>query len=237
MAKPKISVVIPTLNEEKYLEPTLSALRSQNYKGRFEIIVTDGGSKDATKRIAKKYADRVLVNGRGISKGRNAGAAAAKGGVLLFIDADTIVTYNTLSEFDRVFKDRRVVAATCPIMLMSHRYNDFMMYWELNQAVKLSITKIRRPHIVGACFAARKSAFEEVGGFDETVETLEDFELAERLGKKGRTVFTEKTLVLTSPRRIHKWGVVGGFLKAVKAYVKYRRTGRGVSIDHWEPVR
>lgn len=232
-----ISVIVPTLNEEKYIENTLKALRSSDYMGKFEVIVTDGGSGDRTVRIAKKYADKVLVNGRGISKGRNAGAAVAKGDVLLFIDADTIVTYNTLSEFEHVFKDRRVVAATCPIMLMSHQYKDFMLYWELNQAVKLSMTKIRRPHIVGACFAARKSAFEEVGGFDETVETLEDFELSERLGKKGRTVFTEKTLVLTSPRRIHKWGVVGGFLKAVKAYVKYRRTGRGVSIKHWEPIR
>jgi len=237
MSKPKISVVIPALNEEKYIESTLKALRCSDYKGKFEIIVGDGGSKDRTLRIARKYADKVVVTGRGIAKGRNAGAAVAKGDVLLFVDADTVVMYNTLSEFERVFKDRRVVAATCPILLMSHLYKDFMAYWELNQLVKLSITKVKIPHIVGSCFAARKKVFDEVGGFDETVETLEDLELAERLGKKGRVVFDEKTLVLTSPRRINKWGVVGSFLKAVKAYIKYRRTGKGVSIKQWEPVR
>jgi glycosyltransferase involved in cell wall biosynthesis len=232
-----ISVVIPTYQEEKYVENTLKALRNSDYKKKFEVIVADGGSKDRTLKIARKYADKVVVTGRGVAKGRNAGAAVAKGDVLLFVDADTMVMHNTLSEFERVFKDRRVVAATCPIVLTSWMYKDFMIYWELNQVVKLSITKAKIPHIVGSCFAARKSAFDEVGGFDETVETMEDFELSERLGKKGRVVFDEKTLVLTSPRRISRWGVVGTFLKSIRSYMNYRVTGKGVGADQYEPVR
>lgn len=235
--KKMISVVIPALNEEKYLESTLRALRCSEYGKKFEIIVADGGSKDRTLKIARKYADKVVVTGRGVSKGRNAGAAVAKGDVLLFVDADTMVMPNTLSEFDLVFKDKRVVEATCPIVLTSWLYKDFMIYWDLNQIVKLSIRRARIPHIVGLCFAARKSAFDEVGGFDESMHHTEDFNLSERLGKKGRAVFDEKTLVLTSPRRLNKWGVVGSVVKPVMFYMNYRMTGKSVGADKYEPVR
>ena len=90
-----ISIIIPTLNEEKYIENTLKALKNQDYNGKYEIIVADGMSKDRTVKIAQKYADKVIkVKKPGISAGRNAGAGIAKGGIFLFIDADTIVFPN-----------------------------------------------------------------------------------------------------------------------------------------------
>ncbi len=55
-----ISVIVPTLNEEKYIEPTLKALKNQIYRRKFEVIVADSLSRDKTVEIAEKYADKVI---------------------------------------------------------------------------------------------------------------------------------------------------------------------------------
>ena len=69
---PSVSVIVPTLNEEKYLESCLKSIKNQDYQGEYEIIVSDGGSKDKTLKIAKKYADKVITcDKKGIAYGRN----------------------------------------------------------------------------------------------------------------------------------------------------------------------
>jgi glycosyltransferase involved in cell wall biosynthesis len=117
-----VSIIIPTLNEEKYIESTLKALKNQDYKGKYEMIVADGLSKDNTVKIAKKYVDKVvLVKEKGIAKGRNAGAKVAKGNILLFIDADTILLFNGLTELIEPFKRKNIVGVTCPIIPISQK--------------------------------------------------------------------------------------------------------------------
>ena len=87
--KKKISIIIPTLNEEKYLERLLSQI-DRKLKSRFniELIISDGGSKDLTIEIANKYADRIISHKveipQNISQGRNAGANNSLGDVLIF---------------------------------------------------------------------------------------------------------------------------------------------------------
>lgn len=81
----KISVIIPVLNEAKILEKTLSQLQPE--LGSHELIVVDGGSTDASVRIAEKYG-RVITSERGRAKQLNAGGAAAKGEILIFLHAD-----------------------------------------------------------------------------------------------------------------------------------------------------
>ena len=237
MAKPKISVVIPTYQEEKYIESTLKSLRNQDYDGAYEIIVADGMSRDGTVRIAKKYADKVVVvKERGIAKGRNAGVREAKGDILLFVDADTVLLFNALSEIAKTFRDRNVVAVTCNVVPSSAEAKDFILYWIYKQFAKAS-TKTRKAQIAGICFACRRSVFEEVGGFDESIETAEDFDLSERISKLGRIKFAERTLAITSPRRLAKWGRMKGVRKYMEFYINYLLTGRGISIDKYKPVR
>ena len=79
-----ISIIIPTLNEEKYLPKLLDCIRKQSYKD-YEIIVADSNSKDKTRQIAKKYGCRIVKGGMP-AKGRNNGAKAAKSEILLFVD-------------------------------------------------------------------------------------------------------------------------------------------------------
>jgi glycosyltransferase involved in cell wall biosynthesis len=84
---PKLSVIIPTYQEEEYIAATLSKL--VNIKSLFEIVIIDGGSQDNTVDIAKKFTDKVYqIEKRGISKAKNHGAIKASGDILVFLDAD-----------------------------------------------------------------------------------------------------------------------------------------------------
>ena len=84
-----ISIIIPTLNEEKYLPLLLASIKNQAFK-EYEIILADAGSKDRTVEIAKQYGCRIIPGGSP-SKGRNEGAKVAKGELLFFIDADAVL--------------------------------------------------------------------------------------------------------------------------------------------------
>ncbi len=109
---PAISVVVPTLNEEKYLGRLLGSLSKQTFKD-FEIVISDCASQDSTREIAKKYPKvRIVIEKKkGISAGRNAGARVAKGKILVFLDADTSANERLLEIYNNVFEqgksDRR----------------------------------------------------------------------------------------------------------------------------------
>jgi rSAM/selenodomain-associated transferase 2 len=85
---PRLSIVVPALNEAEGIVETLATLGPLRARGH-EVIVVDGGSADATAELARPLADRVLVAERGRARQQNAGAAAAAGDVLLFLHADT----------------------------------------------------------------------------------------------------------------------------------------------------
>ena len=233
---PSVSVIVPTLNEEKYLESCLKSIKNQDYQGEYEIIVSDGGSKDKTLKIAKKYADKVITcDKKGIAYGRNRGAEEAKGSILFFIDADTILLFDTISQLVKPFRRRKVVGSTCPILPLSPKARDFMIYWIANQFVKSSLKF--KPQVFGICCAYRKEVFEKVGGFNEKLKTMEDLDLAERISQYGKIVLVEKTLVLTSPRRIRKWGTTKSARKYVSGYLNYLLTGKGISGREYKPIR
>ena len=85
---PRSTIVVPALDEAADIEAALQALAPLRARGA-EVIVVDGGSADGTAQLAKPLADRVLVSPRGRARQMNAGAAAARGDVLLFLHADT----------------------------------------------------------------------------------------------------------------------------------------------------
>ena len=233
---PFISVIIPTLNEEKYIEFTLKSIKNQDYKGRYKIIVADSRSKDKTVKIAKKYADKVItVKKRGPAAGRNAGAKVAKGEILLFVDADTILLFNALSEFEKAFRKKNVVGATCPILPISPKAKDFFIYWIYTQFAKASI-KTKTPQIAGICCAYRKSIFEKIGGFNEKLRFSEDLDFSKKVSKYGKIVFVESTLALTSPRRFEAWGRTKAAAKYIKFYLNYLLTGK-VDGKKYKPIR
>src|SRR5208283_3947011 len=95
IAATRVSVIIPTWNEENYLERCLMSLKRQSLKDPFEVIVVDGGSSDRTLEIAHKFTQDVLVlPGKPVGAARNIGASRATGNLLAFLDADTSASKN-----------------------------------------------------------------------------------------------------------------------------------------------
>lgn len=230
-----VSIIIPTYNEEKNLENTLKAIRNQDYK-KYEIIVSDSKSSDNTRKIAKKYYAKVVIDKRrGIGAGRNFGAKFAKGDILLFVDADTIMMMNTLREFVKSFSKRKILGATCPVIPSNLNMKNLAIYLAYNQIAKAS-TKTRNPHIGGICVAYRKKNFFNVGGFNESLAAFEDVDLSRRIGKAGKIFYNEKTFVLTSPRRVEAWGHFATFRKYFQFYVKYL-VGEKIKLNEYEPIR
>lgn len=237
MKSPFISIIIPTLNEEKYIEHCLKSILNQNYRGKFEIIVADAMSKDNTRKIAKKYADKVLlVKKKGVSAGRNEGAKTAKGKILLFIDADTILPFNALEELSKPFKNKNVVGTTCAILPLSGRNVDIFLISAFNQLVKVSI-KANKPQVAGICCAYRKTAFEKVDGFNEKLVFSEDLDLSKRIAKLGKIKFVDKTVVLTSVRRFEVWGRKEAVKKYLSYWLKYVLAKKPISIMKYRPIR
>jgi cellulose synthase/poly-beta-1,6-N-acetylglucosamine synthase-like glycosyltransferase len=208
---PEISVIIPALNEEKYIKRVMDGLGSQSFRS-FETIVVDGDSSDNTRKIASRGGKVLIEKKRGPAAARNSGAKAAKGKILLFIDADTVPSKNLLKTYHQQFKDPRTVALTGPILplekagfLIQEGYSFVSMIF-----VRSSIL-LRRPCIVGANFAVRKEAFDRVRGFNPEMITYEDWDLSLRLKKLGKIHFIKDATVYTSVRRIKEWGVHGFF--------------------------
>src|SRR3989338_341684 len=106
-----LSIIIPTLNEEKYLAKLLDSIKNQGFKD-YEIIVADNNSKDKTRQTAKKYGCRVVDGGKP-PIARNNGAKAAKGNLLFFIDADCIIGNDFFKESLYEIKRKSLDVAGC----------------------------------------------------------------------------------------------------------------------------
>jgi glycosyltransferase involved in cell wall biosynthesis len=200
----KVSIVIPTKNEELLLPRLLGALASQTYRG-FEIIVADAFSTDKTREIAASMGAFVIDGGMP-GPGRNLGAKVAKGDLLFFMDADVLPSSNrfledVVAEFDR----RGADVATCELEPLSDRSDDHFGHDVYNYFVRA--TETVRPHAPGACILAKRHVHEAIGGFDEQVVFIEDCEYVQRAHKNGfrfRQMRTQPLLV--SVRRFEKDG-------------------------------
>ncbi len=232
-----ISVIVPTLNEEKYIKRTLLALKHQDYEKKFEIIVVDSESKDKTVSIARNFADKVVrMKKRGVGRARNVGANVAKGNILIFIDGDTIPMPNLISKFGNSFKTKNVVCATCPILPLEYNSKNSLLYAVYNLNTVLSL-KTKKPQIAGICVGYRRGAFLKAGGFDETTHALEDFILSEKISKFGKVVFDENTAVFTSTRRFQKWGIVKSMKNYLKFYLQHLINGKKFRRSDYEVIR
>ncbi len=220
-----ISVIIPTLNEGRYLKKTLQAIERQTYKGKVEIIVSDSRSDDDTQKVARKHGCKVVLSDRlGPAVGRNKGAKVAKGDILVFIDADTTMSENLLARISDLLEKRKdVVGGTCKFLPSGGGLVDWFLYSLANAAAKLMIMA-GVPQDPGYCFFYRREIFEKLGGIREDLALNETHDLAIRSKKHGKFVYLNVP-VYTSLRRYKK----AGYFRTLKMYlgstIEYFNTG------------
>ena len=209
-----ISIIIPTLNEEKILAKTLSELKKITVCD-YEIIVTDGKSTDKTIEIAKRYANKVVENTSGkrqtIGEGRNMGAEVAQGEYLVFMDADVeIPNINNffLKILDDFQKKKKLVAMSVYFRVFKEQatLGDKLFFNTIN-AVYFVMNNVLGIGAAGGDFQMVKTeTFKKVGGFDIRLAAGEDNELFSRLAKIGQTRIDSGLYVLHTSRRAHSTG-------------------------------
>jgi rSAM/selenodomain-associated transferase 2 len=198
MQSPKLSIVMPALNEAASIESVLTALQPLRERGH-EVIVVDGGSSDHTAALATPWADAVLDAARGRATQMNAGAAAARHAVLLFLHADTRLPPQADALIQRAVDAGRVwgrfdvrIEGRAPMLRVVAAL--------MNLRSRLSGIATGDQ----AIFVTR-AAFENVGGFP-LQPLMEDIELSRRLKRLGRPACLRER-VRTSGRRWEQRGV------------------------------
>lgn len=207
-----ISVVVPVRNDPERLRKCLSSL-GQSTHVDYELIVVDDASTDSTADVAKGLGVTLLQLDRRSGPGvaRNHGARAAKGEIIMFVDADVCVHRDTLAEFARAFSGSESPDAvfgaydlTPPEPNLISQYKNLSHHFVHWQGAGEAAT------FWAGCGAVRREAFWSVGGFDPAYErpSIEDIELGVRLRRAGRRVLLRPEIQGTHLKR---WTLVGLF--------------------------
>lgn len=193
---PPVSVIVPALDEEARIG---AAIDSAFAAGAAEVVVADGGSRDATVEIARARGARVI---RATMRARqlNAGAAAARHDTLIFLHADTILPPGAASAVLDAL-DGGAVFGGFRIEFIEPSRRLRCAAWMINFRTRLT----RAPWGDQAQFT-RREVFERIGGYRE-IALMEDYDLASRMKRAGRAVLLPLA-VRTSGRRFLKKGVM-----------------------------
>jgi glycosyltransferase involved in cell wall biosynthesis len=245
---PVISVIIPVLQEEKLLEQTLRNYpKDLRYKYNIELIVSDGGSTDRTLEIAERYADIVVKHDgshrQTIAEGRNKGAEASSGNILVFINGDTFPE-NTekffvyISNWEQHTSDNlNISALACPVSVAPDEilFRDKIFYMLHNFYVWL-LNSIGIGMGRGECQIIKRDIFLKTGGYNQKIAAGEDFDLYRRISKIGKIKFAGEILVYESPRRFRRYGYFRILLSWTINSLSVMFRGRSVARE-WEAVR
>ncbi|MGB9696911.1 MAG: glycosyltransferase [Ignavibacteria bacterium] len=239
-----ISVIIPTLNEEKLIESMLKQFENgvRNCYN-VELILSDGGSSDDTVEIAKHYVDKILIQDdkliKNISIGRNRGYSGSDGDVLVFLNADT--RFSNINKFfnlvSRFYNDDSFVAIAFPVRVFpeEEKLSDKIFHKLYNCYVRI-LNKFFMGMGRGECHVIKRKVFEKVGGYNETLFAGEDFDLYKRIRKFGRILFVKDCIIYESPRRYRRYGYMRVFFDWAKNAISVILFRKSISKT-WEPVR
>lgn len=191
-----ISVVIPTLNEERYISKTLEPL-VKNEVVR-QIIISDGGSTDMTRSVAMAYPKVEWISAaRGRAAQMNAGARLAHEDTLLFIHADSVIADSAIRTIPLVLQ--QYIGGSC--YLAFDREDIFLKFYSLCSKLNLTLFTYGDQGLF-----LRRDTFFIAGGFSE-IPIMEDYDMVRRLKRRGHFQKLEHPMT-TSSRRFRKNGVV-----------------------------
>ena len=197
-AQPKISVIIPVHNGEKQIGECLTSIFQTPIPVAYEIWVIDDGSTDRTKEVVDRFSCKYKkIQKSGVARARNTGIAAASGEILLFFDADVVLTSKTIAAFLRVFENDKEVS----IAQGRWAHDDFsrnfntgfhLDKWSYNFEKLLGgKRRVAVSELMTGCLGVRKEVFEKIGGFDEDYKRAggEEWELGFRVVQNGYKIY------------------------------------------------
>ena len=205
----KLSIIIPTLNEEIRIVRLLNLLKSQTFQD-FEVIVADANSTDKTREIAKSYGATIAPGGR-TAVGRNNGAKEASTDLLLFLDADVDFDKKFLETGYKEFEKKSLDMACSYFDIRPLGFKMKMIYllWNSSKFMRRGTPK---PDGEGQCIWMKKDVFDKVGRFDKDLAIAEDTDLIHRTVKAGFKYDVLETYFVPSTRRYDKIGTFRVFL-------------------------
>ncbi|KXK26800.1 MAG: GalNAc(5)-diNAcBac-PP-undecaprenol beta-1,3-glucosyltransferase [candidate division WS6 bacterium OLB20] len=178
MAKPKITVIVPTYNSAATLEACLRSIQAQTWNP-VELIVADNNSSDATRDIARQYGT-AFIAGPERSAQRNQAARRAAGDILIFIDSDMVLDRDVVTQVAEAFsEDPGLAAVVIPEETVGRGFWPAVRRFERGFYEGVSWIEAAR--------AFPRQVFEKTGGYNEDMISGEDWDLAKRAAASGRT--------------------------------------------------
>ncbi len=186
---PRVSVIIPAYNYARFLPQAIDSALAQTYADR-EIIVVDDGSTDETPDVARRYDGRIRYHrqaNRGLSGARNTGARLAQGQLLAFLDADDLWDAQKLARQTDILQHEPAVGLVSHLMRFIDVPGNVTPGQKPGVAPGETLTElIERGTAAPSSFLARRTCYEEVGGFDEQLTAMEDLDFCLRLAGRDR---------------------------------------------------
>jgi glycosyltransferase involved in cell wall biosynthesis len=227
----KLSIIVPAYNEAKRIESCLqhlsAAVRDCGRRLTAEMIVVDNNSTDATPDLARKAGARVVFEPvNQIARARNIGAAAALGDWFLFVDADTLVSAETLAEMFSLIDTGKFIGGAAIL-----RYDRTPPFWKSFLFVSNRIVIPLMGWTAGCFMFCRSDAFREFGGFDPDLFAGEDVEFGKAMRRWGKprglgVAILRRHPPITSIRKIELYGSREIFLLILRWLLFPQRTGR-----------
>ena len=208
----KLSLIVPSLDEATTIVNCLAALQEARARGH-EVILVDGGSSDGTPVNAAGLADRIVTCARGRARQMNYGAGLARGDVLVFVHADTVLPRKGLEQLSELQAGEKCWGRFDVRLSGSH---PLFRLIESGMNLRSRITGIATGD--QALFVGRE-LFEAVGGFP-SIELMEDITLSSSL-KKIAPPLCLRTRVVTSSRRWERQGILRTILRMMRLRACY----------------
>lgn len=193
----KLSIIIPTLNEAESLPKTIDHLASEGISEQAEIIIADGGSTDRTAAIAEERGIAVISDGRSQRAHQlNAGVAASTGELLLFLHADTVLKKENVANLHAAFGDISDLQGGGFL----RRFDRHHWFLAISGWMSDRRSSLRGIFIGDQAMFCRRTTFEALGGFDETMDVGEDFDFGLRMRARGPVIALGPTIISSARR-------------------------------------
>ncbi len=241
----KVSFIIPTFNESKWIIQTLNQFKELD-PSTYEVIITDNGSSDNTPSVVEDLVDKTVTieteRRTTIGECRNRGARVATGEILWFIDADVRIV-NIRQVFDKIIhyfsKHPKCVGIALKVKIYKEEatFADNFWFGAVNTVNFVMNRFMKVGGVSGDCLILRKNVFEDLKGFNPILITSEDYELSHRVAKKGEIHMFRDEHIEMSSRRIRR----DGWLKLIytweRNWIKHCVMKRPDKSGEWEARR